>query len=226
MPRGQQNNQRTESEQQHGYLQKNRVAAEKLQLFHRLRVQRDHRVVIVDRLVHDQAIRRLLPLQNREFCEKLPRVEAKVCFSKARDTLVYLVLQKSPYGPLDDDVAIFGWATSRKRAIEDYHVILTELYVRSEPYPTATPLLSRRRPPGTHDCCIRVMLLLHSRRSPTDIYYMLRICRLFLLRDQNAASWVGTQVVLGTPVSVHATPVDASRGGRLINSPVASPPRV
>ena len=46
------------------HLQQHGVAAEQLQLLHGRGVQRDHRVIIVDGLVHHQAVGGLLPLQD------------------------------------------------------------------------------------------------------------------------------------------------------------------
>lgn len=56
------------------YFDENGVAAENLELVHGVRVQADDRVVIVDRLVNDQPIRRFFPLQNRRGVVLLPGI--------------------------------------------------------------------------------------------------------------------------------------------------------
>lgn len=46
------------------YLEQHCVSPEQLQLFHRLGVESDHRVVIIHCLVHNQPVWALLTLQN------------------------------------------------------------------------------------------------------------------------------------------------------------------
>lgn len=46
------------------HLQQHSVSTEKLELLHRLRVQRNHRVVIIHGLVHNQPVRALLAVQD------------------------------------------------------------------------------------------------------------------------------------------------------------------
>lgn len=59
MKRGRKKNRKKKNLDQDG------VTAEKLELLHSLRVKRNHRVIIVDSLIHYQSIGCLFPLQNR-----------------------------------------------------------------------------------------------------------------------------------------------------------------
>ena len=59
-------------------LEQHRVATEQLQRLHRLQVERNDGVVVVDRIIHDQAVRRLLLLQDCQLRVLLrPRLTAR-----------------------------------------------------------------------------------------------------------------------------------------------------
>lgn len=52
------------------YLDEDSIPPEQLQLLHCFRMHRNHRVIVIDRFIHNQSVWRLLSLQNR--CREIP----------------------------------------------------------------------------------------------------------------------------------------------------------